>query len=136
MAAVDTGLTPVRGAPASGEKLKVYQRRIDFSVHNLDAADWFEVFSLEAGDVVIGGCVVIVTAGTASSTFTMGTTSSEQLLGSSALDAAAKTVYPFDMTSPRTIGADTIDIEMEAVNAVLGVIEITALVLKAGDTAG
>ncbi len=136
MAAKQTDVAPVRGAPAAGAKLKVYQRRIDFSVTNLTHTNWFEVFSLEAGDVVIGGCVIIKKAGTATSEFTIGTASVEQLLGSSALDAAAGTVYPFDMTAVQSIGADTIDIEMEVAAAVLGIVEISALVLKAGDTAG
>ncbi|HET6456125.1 MAG TPA: hypothetical protein VFI02_17095 [Armatimonadota bacterium] len=134
--ALDTSLAPLSGAPAAGEKLKVYQRRIDFSTHNLAAGAWFGVFSLDAGDVVVGGCVRIITAGTATCTFTVGTGSSEQLLGSSALDATAATVYPFDATAVRHIGDDDIDLEMEVAEAVLGVIEITALVLKAGDTSG
>jgi len=140
MAAVDTAVTALSGAMAIGPKVQTVQREIDFSVTNLAAADWFQVFQGEAGDICLGGAVEILVAGTATATFTIGMASGEELLGSTALDAAAGTITPFANTAGIAIGdgatADTIDVEMEVAAAVLGKIRITAVLLKAGDFAG
>lgn len=135
--AKNTALTALKGALAIGPKVQTVQRTVDFAANNLSATEWFELFECETGDVVIGGAIEIVTAGTtATSVANVGTESDESLVASVDLTAAAGTITPFSATAGIVIGADTIDLEVETANATDGAVRVTAVILKAGDFAG
>lgn len=137
MAAVDTAVTALEGAMAIGPKVQVMQRSVDFSVTNLAVGDWFELFQLEAGDVVIGGALEVTTAGTATATVDLGFGAGATLMSAKAASALA--LFPTTATigiSASTSVADTIDISCNTAALVLGVVRVTIAVLKAGDFAG
>jgi hypothetical protein len=134
--ALDTAIAPMdRGQEAPG-KIRIFQRRIDFSATNLATANYFSIFSLDAGDVVLGGAVKVVTAGTATTDVTVGAGTGTELLTGADLDGTAGTVTPFTNTVGVVMSGDSIDVSCDTAAAVLGVIEITAIVLATGDTAG
>lgn len=136
MAAIDTAVAPQKGAPAVGQKVQVYQREIDFEATPLDTADWFNIFTLDAGDVVIGGAVTVVSAGTATTDVTVGTHAGTELLTGANLDGTAGTVTPFTATTGVVLADNDVDIAVDTAHAVAGVIRVTCVVLKAGDFAG
>ena len=134
--ALDTAVAPMDRGQEAPSKLRIFQRRIDFSATNLATADHFKVFALNDGDIVLGGGVTIITAGTATTDVTVGTTTGTTLLTGADLDGTAGTVTPFTNTVGVVMSGDSIDVSCDTAAAVLGVIEITALVLATGDTAG
>lgn len=134
--AIDTAVAPLKGAPASGNKLEVYQRRIDFAVTGLASAAHFEVFSMDTGDIVLGGGVVVnggTTGGNEDFTLGYGGTGTE-LLAATPVDTDA--VVALNAIAGIVVSGDTIDLAMTIDAADIGTVEITLLVLKAGDTSG
>lgn len=134
--AANTAISPLGRGQEAPSKIRVFQRRIDFSADNLDTGDWFSVFALNAGDIVIGGAVTIVTAGTATTDVTVGIDAGTELLTGADLDGAAGTVTAFTATTGVVMTDDNISVAVDTANAVLGVIDVTAVVLATGDTAG
>ena len=138
-ATVDTGLAPLKGASASGNKLQVYQRTIDFSGAGALASNtYYRVFDLDAGDVVVGGSVSVTATNTAgATTFDLGRAGGDTILDGGSLAAvavlgvgsgtSALTSAPIGTNYVTIIGNDAIS------NAV---VDITLLVLKSGDTSG
>jgi len=136
MAAVNTAVSPLQGAPAAGAKLEVYQREINFATTNLAAGDWFDVFQLEAGDVVISGSVKVILAGTATTDVTVGADAGTTLCTGANLDGTAGTVTPFTNTTGVVLADNIVSVAVDTATAVLGIIQVTAIVLKAGDFSG
>jgi len=133
--AVDTAVTVKTGAAALGGKVVVYQRLIDFSVTNLTAADWFDLFQMPANALVIGGMAELVLDGTASATFDVGVEGGAGLLSATALDAGTGVVTPFTATTGVVFDGTTIDLSVNTQNAVLGKVRITAIVALCDDMA-
>jgi len=134
--AIDTATAPQTGAPAVGQKVQGYQREIDFSVKNLASGAHFQLFTLDAGDVILGGACEIGTAGTGNHDLTLGTAaSSTNLLTATPVDTAA--VVATTATTPVIGGATgAVNLHMTVANAATGVVRVTVAVLKAGDFAG
>lgn len=133
--AKNTAISAQTGAPALLQKIWCYQRTIDFSATNLASGDHFELFQLEAGDVVIAGAFEVVTAGTGNHDATLGVGGTgTTLLTATPVDTEAVTALTID--APIVIGADTVDLAMTVANATTGVVRVTIAVLKAGDFAG
>jgi len=138
-ATADTGLAPLKGAPAAGNKLQVYQRTIDFAtVGTLASNTYYRVFDLDTGDVVVGGAVnVVTTNSTGATTVDLGYSGGATILDGGSLAAvallgvgsgtSALTSAPVGDNYVTVIGDDAIT---EAK------IEITLIVLKSGDTSG
>ena len=128
MAAVDTAVTAQQGAAALGPAVVRYQRLIDFDTTELAAADWFELFTLPANSLVLGGMAELVLQGTASATFDIGLAAGAELLSATALDAATGTVTAFTRTTPMVFDGTSISISINTQNAVLGKVRVTVFV--------
>jgi len=134
--AIDTAIAPQTGAPAVGQKVQVYQREIDFSVNNLASGAHFQLFTLDAGDVILGGALEVTAAGTATSAITLGTAAgSTNLLTATLISAEAVTATTATVA---VIGGATgaVNLHMTVANAVAGAVRVTVAVLKAGDFSG
>jgi len=135
MAAVDTAVTPKSGAAALGQKLQVLQAKINFANTNLAVADWFQVLNIEAGDIVIGGALTVLTPCTATAKVAIATSSA--LLAATLVDTAAGTTTPFSNTAGIGTGAaDTVDVTGSVAAIETGEILVTAVVLKSQDFEG
>lgn len=143
-ASTNLNLSPVKGAPAAGNKLQVYQRSIDFSgTKGLLTNTYFRVFDLDAGDVVVGGMVSVVSTNTATNSplaatdFSLGVSGGDTILDRGDLTAVAVigAGSGTNALSSAPIGDDYVTVIGNGMisNAVL---DITLLVLKAGDTSG
>lgn len=134
--AQNPAINPLSGAPAVGQKVQVYQREIDFSVNNLASGAHFQLFTLDAGDVILGGACEVVTAGTGDHDLTLGTAaSSTNLLTATAVDTKAQVATT---NTVAVIGGSTgaVNLHMTVAAAATGVVRVTLAVLKAGDFAG
>jgi hypothetical protein len=134
--AQDTAISPLKGAPASGSKLEVYQRRIDFAVTGLASGAHFELFTMDTGDIVVGGCVIVAggtTGGNEDFTIGIGGTGTT-LLTATPVDTDA--VVPLTATKGVSVSSDTVDLAMTVDAADIGTVDVTLVVLKAGDFAG
>ena len=76
MAALDTAVTPLTGAVGVGvnNALKSVDRVIDFSDTNLASGDWFKLFTLPAGSVIVQAALDVLTGEGATATVTLGIT--------------------------------------------------------------
>jgi hypothetical protein len=136
--AQDTAITAVAGAPAIGPKLQVYQREINFATTGLASGDHFELFDLDAGDVVIaGGVVVTAVAGAGNEDLTIGVGGTgTELLTATPVDTSGFTAFTLNSLAPVQVGDDTVDLAMTVDAADRGTVLVTMVVLKAGDFAG
>jgi hypothetical protein len=133
--AKDTAISPLKGAPVSGAKLEVYQRTIDFSKTNLLGGDYFELFTMDTGDVVLGGAVIIKGATPNGAELTLGLGGAgTTLLTNTSLTASS--VTPLTATAGVSVSMDTVDLAMDSDNASTGTAAVSLWVLKAGDRAG
>jgi len=125
--AVNTDVTKQTGAAALGAKVVIYQRRISFATNNLDTGDWFDLFQMPDGALVLGGQVEIITAGTATTDVTVGVEDGTELCTGANLDGTAGTITLFTSNFVSFDGT-TIDCAVDTANAEAGVILVTALV--------
>jgi hypothetical protein len=125
--AVNTAVTAETGAAALGSKIVIYQRTINFATNNLDTGDWFDLFQMPAGAIVLGGMVEIVTAGTATTDITIGVEDGTELCTGANLDGTAGTCTAFTSTNVVFDGT-TIDLSCDTANAVAGAVRVTAIV--------
>ena len=112
--AKNTAITAQTAAPALLQKLWVYQREIDFATNGLASGDHFELFDLDAGDVVIAGGVVVTAGGTAGNedlTIGVGGTGTE-LLTATPVDTSGFTALTLNSGAPVQVGNDTVDLAM------------------------
>jgi hypothetical protein len=132
--AVDTAIIAQSGAPALLQKVQAYQRNIDFSVTNLASGDHFELFDLEAGDVIIGGSVEVTTAGTGNHDLTLGIGGTgTELMTALPVDTLGVTVLS---TPHYAIGDDTVDLAMTVAAGATGAVLVTLVVMKGADFRG
>lgn len=134
--AIDTAISPLAGAPSSGAKLEIYQRRVNFGVTGLASGDHFALFTMDTGDIVLGGCVIVAggsTGGDEDLTLGIGGTGTT-LLTATPVDTDA--VIPLTATAGISVSGDTVDLAMTVDAADVGTVEVTLLVLKAGDFSG
>jgi hypothetical protein len=134
--AINTAIAPQTGAPAVGQKVQVYQREIDFSVNALASGAHFQLFTLDAGDVILGGACEVVDAGTGNHDLTLGTAAgSTDLLTATPVDTKALVATT---NTVAVIGGSTgaVNLHMTVANAATGVVRVTLAVLKAGDFSG
>ncbi len=143
MAAKETTITAVSGAPALGQKMQVMQRTINVATDMGGAwthTNWIELFTLEAGDSVMGCVAEVVTASTdgSSPTLDIGWGAGAEIMSAFAADADA--VLHGTMTASNlgaaTSVADTVDMSLNTASLTNGVFRITIVVLKAGDFEG
>jgi hypothetical protein len=135
--AIQAGITAQGGAPALLQKVQVMQRKINFADQTaLATGAHFELLDLEAGDVVIGGSLTVLTAGTATAKIAIGTAGGTNLLTATLVDTTAGTVTAFTATTGIVVGNDTVDIAASVAAAAAGEIMVTAVVLKGADFTG
>ena len=135
--AIQLGITAQGGAPALLQKVQVMQRSINFASQTaLATSAHFEFLELEAGDVVLGGSLTVVAAGTATAKIAIGTNGGTNLLTATLIDTAAGTVTAFTATTGIVVGADTVDIAASVQAAAAGTIMVTLVVLKGADFRG
>ena len=135
--AVDTSVTALTGnGVALGMKEKVLQREVDFSVTNLAAGDWFQLFDLSVGHIVNWAVIEIVTAGTASATVSLGVDAGTEVVTEVAADATAGTRYMSTNTVPIDFSGNTLDISGLTAALVLGVVRVTVGVADTSDYTG
>ena len=133
--AIQETIAALTGAPAIGPKVQVYQRKINFADQApLASGAHFEFIELEAGDVVIGGSMEVVSAGTATAKIAVGVNGGADLLTATLIDAEA--VTPFTATKGVAVGADTVDIAASVAACEAGIVMVTLVVMKGGDFAG
>jgi hypothetical protein len=126
--AVDTAVTAQTGAASLGQKIVIYQREVNFATTNLTSGDHFQLFSLPAESLVIGGQVEILLAGTATTDVTIGKTTGTELLTGANLDGTAGTVTVFTATTGVSFDSDTIDLAVDTATAILGRVLVTCIV--------
>ena len=139
MAAAITTVTPMRGAPNSEEKLKAYQREINFAKTGLVHTNWFELFTLDPGDSVVAIVAQVTVASTdaGSPTLDIGWDAGAELISAFAADAAG--VFHMSATTPlgaATAVTKTICMSGNTATLTNGRVVVTALVLKGSDTSG
>lgn len=135
MAAVNTAITTRPGGFEVGPPncLTVYQRTIDFSAtgNNLANGDWFQLFTIPIGAVILDGLVKVVTVDAGGGTIVLGKAGGNEILTAMALSAAITQ----KVTNPRiqlsTTVADTLDICAGTAAITTAVVSIWLLVLEA-----
>ena len=133
--AKNTAISALAGGKDLNGKLVVFQRRIDFASTNLASGAHFELFKLETGDIVVGGVVTVdagATAGNEDLTMGVGGTGTT-LLTATPVDTDGSTALTGTWIP---VGDDTVDLAMTVDAADQGVVDVTLLVLRSGDTAG
>lgn len=139
--AVDTSVSPLAGVPAAGNKLKVYQRYIDFTTDgdgNLADGAWFTIFDTDPGDVVVGGAVDVQTLDGGGATIDIGIGGADTVLDAGVIASAA--VVPVgtgtNALSSAVVGTGPVTLTAKGAAITLAKLTVTLLVLKAGDTSG
>jgi len=138
--AVDTTITAQEGAPALGPKLQVYQRTINFKTvalggtGNLAADAWYNIFTTEAGDVVLAASMVVETLDSGGGTLQLGLGGGATFQQATALSAAATVCST--VTTPIKCDAGPITLCAKSAAVTTAKVHVTAVVLKGGDFAG
>lgn len=139
-ATTNLNLAPVKGAPASGKKLQVYQRNVSFvGAKALASNEYYRVFDLDAGDVVIGGSVSVVATNSGTATVVdLGVSGGDTILdgGSLATVALLGVGAGTNALSSAPVGDDYVTVMGGAGSVSNAVIDISLVVLKSGDTSG
>lgn len=140
---VNTAVTPQEGAMAIGPKVQVAQITVDIGVTGtLASGDAFEIFTGEAGDVIVGGALTVITAGTASCDIDIGVAEDgATIVADAQADATAGTVVAAAAanTTNVVLGTDSVYFTNQAAPATAmaaGKYLVTLMILKAGDFAG
>lgn len=142
MAAVNEAFTALKGAMAIGQKIQVAQIELDIAqTGTLAQGDWFNLYTGVAGDVIIGGAVTVVTAGTASADYDIGITdSATSILADGQADATAGTTVAMVAANTANVVLGTKSVQFlcqgSTADLAAGKFLITLLILKAGDFKG
>ncbi len=123
-----TGSATLGVAENKSGQLVVFERRVDVGANSVSSDDIFQVISIPAGFHVIGAMFQIITAGTATVKFSLGTGADvDSLIVANLGDAAINTVYSGDgtkLTDENGLyfpAADTIDFVESVAKDILGV---------------
>jgi hypothetical protein len=134
--AVNTAITSATAACdiANANTLKVYERKIDFSVNNLASGAWFQIFTLPAGATVIAGSLQINTLDAGGGTISLGIGGTGTELTNAQATSAATCVKVTAGGVTTTTAADTIDLSAGTAALTTCVATVRLLVLEAGPT--
>lgn len=135
--AANTAYTTQTGAPALLQKIWSYQYVVDAGAstnHNIATTQHVEMIQLEAGDIVLGGTIEVVTVDAGGGTVDIGVGGTgTELVAAQAVDTAG--VFSIDTTDV-VVGADTVDLSVNTAALTTAKLRVTLAVLKAGDFTG
>jgi hypothetical protein len=140
--ALNEAFTPHTSAPALLQKVQVAQIVVNIAeTGTLAQGDWLNLYTGEAGDVVLGGSVTTVTAGTATADYDIGITgSATSILADGQADATAGTVVSMAAanTTNVVLGTSSVQFLCQAATADIaaGKWLVTLMILKSGDFTG
>ncbi|HUV67680.1 MAG TPA: hypothetical protein VMW24_27550 [Sedimentisphaerales bacterium] len=132
--AVDTNVATKKGsAPISlSNRLRMFERTVDFSDDNLASGAWFEIIQLPANSIVIDGMLHVITE-QATLTLALGYGGGHELLGATTVATAKQSTAMEHKAVVWPTTDDDVSIVAGAATASTAVVTVSLLVLVPDD---